>query len=64
MFKWISSNLYDEIFKFTEEHFKHFDEGFEHGKRTEVKNITDFDFEKHNDKKIPELRKQLGLCQN
>ena len=61
IFKNASKYLYPKPYRFSENHMIAYQLGLQYGKVCKAERIFEFPFEKHEKKKISELRKKLGI---
>lgn len=61
LLKLVSSIFYPIKYRFKKEHFIAFDLGVFYGRKVRVKNTHKFNFQLYQDKKVPEVRREIGI---
>lgn len=61
IFRTIASNLYPRNYRLNSKHLKVYNLALEAGKKSKVKKLCEFPFEKYYDWKLGDLRKKLGI---
>lgn len=61
IFKFFTRHLYPKPYQFSQEDLRVFDLGFDYGRRIQVKQLNEIDFEPYQNQTIASLRKMFGI---
>jgi len=61
LFKFSARYLYPRVFKFKEKHMAIFDQAVELGRKSRIKDFSNFDFNSYMDVKLADLRNLIGV---